>query len=164
MSNHVFSLEVCARTAESDAATTQDCADNGWDGTISGKEVKVTYASVSLIGLPINVDLAPAIVPGDFDASGEIDIHDIAVLISAILAAENTDNLDFENDGVVDERDLEILVNMVFRTYLGDANLDGVFDSQDLVLVFQSAEYEDGDNDNSTWSEGDWDGDGDFAS
>ena len=38
------------------------------------------------------------------------------------------------------------------------------FASSDLVMLFQSAEYEDGDNDNSTFEEGDWNGDGDFDS
>ena len=44
----------------------------------------------------------------------------------------------------------------------GDANGDGVFDSSDLVLVFQQAEYEDGIAGNSTWEDGDWNGDGEF--
>jgi hypothetical protein len=45
----------------------------------------------------------------------------------------------------------------------GDANHDGVFDSRDLVQVFQAAEYEDSLPGNSTWEEGDWNGDGDFG-
>ena len=48
--------------------------------------------------------------------------------------------------------------------YPGDANCDRVFDSSDLVLVMQSAEYEDGVEDNSDWRDGDFDGDGDFTS
>jgi hypothetical protein len=44
----------------------------------------------------------------------------------------------------------------------GDANLDGQFNSQDLVTVFQAGEYEDETSGNSTWSEGDWTCDGDF--
>ena len=47
-------------------------------------------------------------------------------------------------------------------TIMGDANQDGRFDSQDLVTVFQSNEYRDDLEDNSTWSEGDWTCDGDF--
>jgi hypothetical protein len=47
---------------------------------------------------------------------------------------------------------------------VGDANLDGVFDSTDLVQVLQRGEYEDGVLDNSTYEEGDWNGDGDFDS
>ena len=46
----------------------------------------------------------------------------------------------------------------------GDANGDGLFDSSDLVQVFQSAEYEDDVPGNSTFQEGDWNGDGDFDS
>ncbi|MCA9215413.1 MAG: tandem-95 repeat protein, partial [Planctomycetales bacterium] len=45
---------------------------------------------------------------------------------------------------------------------IGDSNYDGVFDSGDLVLVMQAGEYEDGIPNNSTWEEGDWNGDGDF--
>jgi hypothetical protein len=46
---------------------------------------------------------------------------------------------------------------------LGDSNHDGVFNSSDLVLVFQAAEYEDSIDNNSTFEEGDWNGDGDFT-
>jgi hypothetical protein len=51
-----------------------------------------------------------------------------------------------------------------FNTQLiaGDANRDGVFNSSDLIVVFQAGEYEDGIEGNSTWTEGDWNGDGDF--
>ena len=46
----------------------------------------------------------------------------------------------------------------------GDSNHDGVFDSSDLVQVFQFGEYEDAIAGNSTFEEGDWNGDGDFDS
>jgi hypothetical protein len=46
----------------------------------------------------------------------------------------------------------------------GDANLDGRFDSADLLLVFQAGEYEDAVEDNSSFAEGDWNQDGDFTS
>ena len=46
----------------------------------------------------------------------------------------------------------------------GDANGDGIFNSSDLVQVFQIGEYEDGVPNNSTFAEGDWNGDGDFDS
>jgi hypothetical protein len=39
-----------------------------------------------------------------------------------------------------------------------------VFDSADLVSVFQAGEYEDGLPGNSTFEEGDWNGDGEFDS
>jgi hypothetical protein len=46
---------------------------------------------------------------------------------------------------------------------VGDSNLDGRFDSSDLVLVLQSAQYEDAIEDNSSWRTGDWTGDADFT-
>ncbi|MFC1758030.1 hypothetical protein ACFL2H_04585 [Planctomycetota bacterium] len=45
-------------------------------------------------------------------------------------------------------------------TSFGDANLDGVFDSADLVLVFQAGVYED--SAAANWAQGDWSGDGKF--
>ncbi|MFC1758543.1 hypothetical protein ACFL2H_07215 [Planctomycetota bacterium] len=46
----------------------------------------------------------------------------------------------------------------------GDANRDGVFDTADLLHVFQIGEYDDQLVGNSTWEEGDWNGDGEFTS
>lgn len=46
----------------------------------------------------------------------------------------------------------------------GDANLDGLFTSEDLVQVFQAGEYEDGIDGNSSWATGDWNGDAEFGS
>ena len=37
-----------------------------------------------------------------------------------------------------------------------------MFDSQDLVAAFAAGEYEDDVDGNSTFEEGDWNGDGDF--
>ncbi|MEZ6120531.1 MAG: hypothetical protein R3C28_28695 [Pirellulaceae bacterium] len=47
---------------------------------------------------------------------------------------------------------------------VGDTNRDGVFDSSDLVLVFQFGHYEDTIVGNSSWEHGDWNGDGEFDS
>jgi hypothetical protein len=46
----------------------------------------------------------------------------------------------------------------------GDADADGLFNSTDLVQVFQAGEFEDGVAGNSTWSDGDWTGDKEFTS
>jgi hypothetical protein len=45
----------------------------------------------------------------------------------------------------------------------GDVNDDGIFDSADLVKLFQVGEYKDSLADNSSWQEGDWNGDRDFT-
>lgn len=45
---------------------------------------------------------------------------------------------------------------------IGDSNLDGIFNSGDMITVFAAGEYEDGIPLNSTWREGDWNSDLDF--
>ena len=47
-------------------------------------------------------------------------------------------------------------------TWYGDANLDGEFNSSDMVAVLTAGKYETGLEAN--WAEGDWDGDGSFDS
>lgn len=47
---------------------------------------------------------------------------------------------------------------------VGDANGDGLFESSDLVQVFQAGEYEDSLARNSSWATGDWDANLDFNS
>ena len=47
---------------------------------------------------------------------------------------------------------------------IGDSTNDGLFNTADMVAVFQAGEYEDGVDGNSVWEEGDWNGDGDFDS
>jgi hypothetical protein len=71
---------------------------------------------------------------------------------------------DIDGDGDIDFDDRERWVLDIQNTYFGDSNLDGEFNSQDLVAVFQAAEYDDSIKGNSTWMEGDWNGDGDFDS
>ncbi|MDG2383807.1 MAG: VCBS domain-containing protein, partial [Pirellulaceae bacterium] len=56
------------------------------------------------------------------------------------------------------------ILNEVQSLNPGDSNGDGVFDSSDLVSVFQAGEYQDDLEGNSSFAEGDWNGDGDFDS
>ncbi len=49
-------------------------------------------------------------------------------------------------------------------TYFGDSNLDGQFNSSDLVLVFTLGKYEDGVPFKAGWADGDWNGDAEFNS
>ena len=100
---------------------------------------------------------------GDYNTDGVLDVADIDKLTRK--ARENTHKLAFDlnTDGLVDFEDRRIWVEDLANTYFGDSNLDGVFDSSDLVAVFGVGEYEDGIDGNSTWGDGDWDGDGDFG-
>jgi hypothetical protein len=56
------------------------------------------------------------------------------------------------------------MIGVILQTTAGDADLDGTFNSTDLVVVFVSNQYEDQPTGNSTWDTGDWDCDGDFTS
>ncbi|MCA9213776.1 MAG: hypothetical protein KDB27_11960, partial [Planctomycetales bacterium] len=104
----------------------------------------------------------PPPIPFDANGDGTVDDADIDIVAGAMNGLEGGRGFDFTNDGVTDRDDIDHLVNEVLHSVYGDSNLDGVFDSSDLVKVFQAAEYEDGIDGNSTWAEGDWNGDGDF--
>ena len=63
---------------------------------------------------------------------------------------------------MVNEEDASFLLNQVLRIPIGDANLDGQFDSTDLVQTFVAGEYEDDNVGNSGWASGDWNCDQEF--
>ena len=109
----------------------------------------------------------PVPVPGEdeFDLNGDgiVDDLDIDAIAGAMHGLAESPEFDLTDDGATDRADIDHLVENVLGTVYGDSNLDGIFDSSDLVNVFQSAEYEDDITGNSTWAEGDWDGDGDFT-
>lgn len=63
------------------------------------------------------------------------------------------------NDCLVD-----LSVSSIEPRLIGDSDLNGLFESTDLITIFQRNEYEDGIPLNSTWEDGDWTADGDFTS
>ncbi|MCA9199015.1 MAG: PEP-CTERM sorting domain-containing protein [Planctomycetales bacterium] len=102
--------------------------------------------------------------PGDYNNDGAINAADIDLMTVQMNAASPDLNFDENNDGSVDLADRTIWVENLRKTYFGDSNLDGEFNSSDFVAVFTAGEYEDTAVGNSTWAEGDWNGDGDFNS
>jgi hypothetical protein len=101
-------------------------------------------------------------LPGDLDSNGIVDAQDINSLAAQILAPEPDLRFDLDQSGQLDHGDLEYLVEDILGSWFGDANLDGEFNSADLVSVFQTGEYEDSIPRNSSWETGDWTGDGEF--
>ena len=67
-----------------------------------------------------------------------------------------------EDGTITDPTERANYVHDVLKTWIGDSNLDGEFNSSDLVAVFDAGQYEDGIAGNSTWVTGDWTGDGEF--
>lgn len=100
--------------------------------------------------------------PGDLDFDDELEVTDVDVLQQLILEGTFDRQADFDRNGSVDSADLSYWIKELKQTFIGDANLDGQFNSSDLVAVFETGEYEDGVPANSTWSTGDWNADGEF--
>lgn len=101
------------------------------------------------------------VVPGDLTGDRLLKQDDIQALFAGLPLQRR--RFDLDNDRVSDDRDIRYLVTTLMGTSIGDANLDGVFDSGDLVQIFQQGQFEDLVDDNSTWADGDWDGDDDFT-
>ena len=101
-------------------------------------------------------------VLGDFDADGQLTNADVDLLGSEIASGANTPSFDLNADGAVDSGDLTVWVKDLKNSWIGDANLNGEFNSGDLVTVFQAGLFETGQP--ATWSAGDWSGDGVFSS
>ena len=137
----------------------RDDGTNGFVGLIDDFKVQ---GEVSLGAHDMDFNLAPPGVLGDFDGSGVLDAADIDQLSQAVTVG--TLSFDLNNDAAVNQEDRRVWVEDLKKTYFGDSNLDGEFNSGDFVVAFTAGEYEDAVVGNSTWGEGDWDGDGDFNS
>ncbi|MCA9214580.1 MAG: lamin tail domain-containing protein, partial [Planctomycetales bacterium] len=103
-------------------------------------------------------------VPGDFNGDRVVNDSDIDLLCQSLRTGQQGAAFDLNSDSLVNESDFDYLITQILRTTVGDSNLDGVFDSGDLVQIFARAEYEDGIAGNSGWADGDWNCDGEFSS
>ncbi|MCA9167577.1 MAG: hypothetical protein KDB23_07900 [Planctomycetales bacterium] len=100
---------------------------------------------------------------GDFNFDGMLDTGDLELLQRFVKDGQFDDSFDLVADAALDQRDLSYWVGDLKQTYFGDVDLDGEFNSADLINVFQAGEYEDNLSSNSSWSTGDWNSDGDFT-
>ncbi|MCA9211870.1 MAG: PEP-CTERM sorting domain-containing protein [Planctomycetales bacterium] len=102
--------------------------------------------------------------PGDLNYDFAFDNRDVEILSREIRSGENDRRYDLNDDRILDVEDAKVWIHDIFGSYFGDSNLDGEFNSSDLVSVFEYAEYEDSVLGNSTWVTGDWNLDGEFGS
>lgn len=116
-----------------------------------------------LDGVVVKLHAGPA-MDGDFNADGTVDVRDLDFLTKTLVSGRDESLFDLTGDGTSDERDREFWIRRVVGTNYGDADLNGVFDSGDLVAVFIEGQYEDSQVRNSSWGSGDWDGDLEFSS
>lgn len=117
---------------------------------------------LALIEAAINYAIGEVGEPGDFDNNGQLDVADLDALTAEIGAGTNTAAFDVNADGNVNQADLNFWVKDLKKTWIGDSNLDGEFNSSDFVQVFTAGKFETGAA--STWGDGDWNGDGKFDS
>ena len=109
------------------------------------------------------IAVTPPPVTGDLTGDGILNVGDIELLNARIHSGSNDANFDLDENGQVNRADVDVLFRLLGTTY-GDTNLDGVFDSDDLVQMLATGKYEDSTDSNSGWADGDFDGDGDFTS
>ena len=93
-------------------------------------------------------------LPGDFDASGSVDLADLDLLCSG-LAAGGSD-LDLTGDGAVNNDDLQAFLDLT-SSLSGDADLSGSVDFADFLALSGNISQ------SGTWSQGDFDCDGSVA-
>ena len=99
---------------------------------------------------------------GDFDADGLLTVSDINALSMRSASGLHGRLFDLNDDQLVNAVDLTVWIKDLQSSWIGDANVDNVFNTSDLVKVFQSGKFEQ--NVSANWSEGDWNGDGLFDS
>ncbi|MFC1758608.1 peptidylprolyl isomerase [Planctomycetota bacterium] len=151
---------------------------------IEGDAIRFQAFVVDDSGASVSVDKNGVVrveAPGGFVGTVEVD-----VMVSSIASAIQVDRFDHQRVAIpvgsdggepVSIADLDAMCVAIrenggdmqsrldaFDIAVGDVNLDGVFDSADLIRIFAAAEYEDQDSANSKWSTGDFNCDGEFDS
>ncbi|MCA9212281.1 MAG: hypothetical protein KDB27_04385 [Planctomycetales bacterium] len=100
----------------------------------------------------------------DLNNDGLIDLADLDAICVAVRDNRQEMQFDVDEDGNVGVSDVQHFHDAVLQHVFGDLNSDGLFDSSDLVMLFQKGQYEDDLENNSAWSTGDWNCDGEFDS
>ncbi|MEZ6116271.1 MAG: LamG-like jellyroll fold domain-containing protein [Pirellulaceae bacterium] len=101
-------------------------------------------------------------VLGDFDGNGVLDVADINALTVESAAGTNNASFDITNDSLVNTADVTNWIKDLKNSWIGDANVDGEFNSGDFVQVFTAGKFEQ--DVVANWQDGDWNGDGRFNS
>ena len=107
--------------------------------------------------VPLQLSSETAGVPGDVDGDGDVDDADIDAVAAAVKNGQADAKFDINGDGSVSADDHKSLVKDILNTWIGDANLDKVFDTTDLITIFQAGKFEV--DEMAGWSEGDFNGD-----
>ena len=107
-------------------------------------------------------EVTPEPGTGDFDGDGYLTVKDIDMLTTEVLTGDDTPRFDLDDDSLVNEQDQRIWIKDLKYTWFGDADLNGEFNSSDMVQVFSAGKYET--DEGAGWAEGDWNCTGAFDS
>lgn len=105
----------------------------------------------------------PTTSAGTATSDGVITLSDYSGHYALGFKSGFTGNLNVRSSETTDPNPPKLTLVYNRAAYAGDSNLDGVFNSTDLVLVFQAGKYETGIQD-ADWATGDWNEDGYFNS
>ena len=122
----------------------------------NGPGLEVDFDNVRLDAAPTNG------IAGDFNSDGQISSADVDILYLAVDGQAEDSKFDLNLDGNANHDDAIYWVKEIANTWVGDSDINGEFDSGDLVNVFSAGQYEDAIPLNSHWSTGDWNGDREF--
>jgi hypothetical protein len=101
---------------------------------------------------------------GDFNQDEKLDLADIDILSAQVKQGSSDEQFDLDHDGSVTEKDLAYWIMRLRHSFVGDADLDGEFDNQDVAAVLKAGTYESDKEVDATWATGDWNGDSKFDS
>jgi len=90
----------------------------------------------------------------DLNNDSELTAADIDLLLSALSTGNKSPEFDINSDGDVNEDDRNYMIESVFSTFLGDADLDQDVDFADFLIL--SSNFG---NANTGWSQGNFNGD-----
>ena len=131
-----------------------------------------------MVGTPIITSLDPAqtwtfnpntgqitlgaALAGDYNGNGSLDAADLDMQAQAIAGGQHPKAYDLNGDDLVNFNDRQMWVDDLKNTWIGDANLNGEFNSGDMVQVFARGKYET--LETAGWEDGDFNGDTLFGS
>ena len=98
-----------------------------WNEALSLEDLEALHS-----GAATPLTLRGGGLPGDFNTDGVLDAADIDDLTGQSASQMNDAKYDLNGDALVDVDDVNIWVKDLFTSWVGDANLDGEFNSGDL--------------------------------
>jgi hypothetical protein len=93
---------------------------------------------------------------GDFNRDGALDVNDLEALTAEVQAGSIDLKFDVDGNDIVDTNDRNVWITDIKNTFIGDANLDGQVNAEDLnalALSWRSTFA-------TSWSQGDFNADG----